>query len=130
MQYKKFRSVNDDLRIASLTGHVMILGKEWRDVPEFLWADAYSLGAQAEDMKIESVSTFIEEKKQEAIEKEATERELIKTKMRQAYVEPVTFLDQKGKLIQRKIVALLGQPIKRDLMDEIWAEIVAEGEGK
>jgi hypothetical protein len=50
--------------------------------------------------------------------------------MRQAYLEPVTFLDLKGRLIQRKIVSLLGQPIKKDLMDEIWAELVAEGEDK
>ncbi len=128
MQYKKFRSPGSEIRIATLSGHVMLLGKEFRDVPEFLWADAYSLGAQSEDMKIESVSTFIEEKKQEAATKEAAEREVIKNKMRKILVEPITFFDQKDRLIQRKVVGLLGQPIKRDLMDEIWAEIVEEGD--
>ena len=126
MQYKKFRSPSQEIRIANTSGHVMILGREFRDVPEFLWADAYSLGAQAEDMKIESISTFIEEKKQEAAIKAEEERNTIKSKMRKIYTEPVTFLDQKGRLIQRKVVALLGHPIKRDLMDDIWEEIISE----
>lgn len=108
----------------------MILGHEFRDVPEFLWSAAYSSGAQAEDMKIESVSTFIEEKKQEAIIKANKEREAIKDKMRTIYANPVTFLDAKDRLIQRKVVSLIKQPIKRDLMDEIWDEIITENEGK
>jgi hypothetical protein len=131
MQYKKFKSPKDDIHIADTSGHCMILNdREFRDVPEFFWGLAYSAGALTPDMQVSSITSFIEEKKQEIIAKEEEERKKIKDKMRQAYLEPVTFLDLKGKLIQRKIVSLLGQPIKKDLMDEIWAELVAEGEEK
>ena len=128
MQYKQFRSSSDDIRITNGAGDVMIIGKEFRDVPEYFWPEAYAAGALSEDMKVESITSFIEEKKQEAAEKLVKERESIKERMRQIYKEPVTFLDSKGKLLQRKVIGLLGEPIKRDLMDEIWAEIVAEGE--
>jgi len=129
MAYKQFKSPKGDIRLADLSGHVMILNEnEFRDVPEFFWHLAYSAGALTPDMKIDSVVSFVEEKRLEAVAKENIEREKIKEKMRYAYKEPITFLDIKGKLIQRKIVSLLGQPIKKDLMDEIWNEIVAEGE--
>jgi len=131
MAYKQFKSPKGDIRLSDTSGHVMILNEnEFRDVPEFFWHLAYANGALTPDMKIDSVISFVEEKRLEAIAKENAERAKIKEKMKYAYKEPITFVDQKGKLIQRKIVSLLGQPIKKDLMDEIWDEIVAEGEEK
>ena len=127
MNYKQFRSPGEDIRVASTSGHVMIISKELRDVPEFLWADAYAAGAVSSDMKVESITSYVEEQKELLKAKEIEEREAIKAKMRTILAEPVTFLDSKDRLIQRKVVGLLGQPIKRDLMDEIWAEIIEEG---
>jgi hypothetical protein len=130
MEYKKFKSPKGEIRLLSPDGHVMLLGKEFRDVPEFLWSDAYSKGALASDMKIDSVKNHIEEKRLELLAQEAKERELIKEKMQVAYQNPALYLDAKNRLIQRKIVSLLGKPIKRDLMDDIWDEIIIENEKK
>ena len=129
MEYKNFRSANGEMvHISSLSGHQVVLGKEFREVPDILWSQAYSLGALSEEMQVTSVKNHIEEKRLELVAKEAEEREVIKDKMQVAYENPAVYLDSKDKLVQRKIISLLGHTIKRDLMDDIWAEIVSENE--
>jgi hypothetical protein len=129
MEYKNFKSANGELiYLSSLSGHSVVVGKDFVEVPDCLWGMAYSLGALSEEMKVASVTNYIEEKRLEAEKEAAAERADIKEKMQIAYQEPALYLDAKNKLIQRKIVSLLGKPIKRDFMDEIWAEIVAENE--
>jgi hypothetical protein len=131
MEYKNFKSASGELvHLSSLSGHQVVLCNEFREVPDCLWALAYSLGALSEDMQVTSVKNHLEEKRLEAEAKEAEERAVFKEKMQKAYLEPATYLDAKGKLIQRKVIHLLNSPIKRDLMDSIWAEIVEENEGK
>jgi len=131
MEYKKFRSGNGEMiHLFSTSGHAVVLVNDFREVPECLWSQAYSLGALSEDMQVISVKNHIEEKRLELIAKEIEERTIIKDKMQMAYIEPALYLDSKGKLIQRKIISLLGHTIKRDLMDDIWSEIVEENEGK
>jgi hypothetical protein len=131
MEYKNFKSAGGEfIHVQSLTGHSVVLGKEFREVPDILWSQAYALGAVSEDMQVTSVKNHIEEKRLEMLAKEAEERADIKEKMQVAYQNPAIYLDAKGKLIQRKIISLLKATIKRDLMDEIWAEIVTENESK
>jgi hypothetical protein len=131
MEYKNFKSAGGELiQIHSLSGHSIVIGKEFKSVPDILWAQAYALGALSDDMQVTSVNNHIEEKRLEAVAKEAEEREAIKEKMQVAYQNPAIYLDAKGKLIQRKIISLLKATIKRDLMDEIWDEIVIENETK
>jgi hypothetical protein len=131
MEYKNFKSAGgESIHISSLSGHQVVLGKEFREVPDILWSQAYSLGALSEEMHVPSVKNHIEEKRLELLEKEAQDRQEIKSKMQVAYQNPAIYLDAKSKLIQRKVISLLGKPIKRDLMDEIWAEIVTENETK
>jgi hypothetical protein len=131
MEYKKFRSANGEMiHISSLTGHQAVLKKDFQLLPDILWSQAYSLGALSEDMQVTSIKNHIEEKRLELLAQEAEERANIKDKMQVAYQNPAVYLDTKSKLVQRKIISLLGKPIKRDLMDEIWAEIVTENETK
>jgi hypothetical protein len=131
MEYKNFKSANGELvHLSSMSGHQVVLCKEFREVPDILWSQAYALGALSDDMQVTSVKNHIEEKRLELLAKEAEDRATIKGKMQVAYTDPALYLDAKGRLIQRKIISLLGQTIKRDLMDEIWAEIVVENEGK
>jgi hypothetical protein len=131
MEYKNFKSAGGELiHISSLSGHQVVLGKEFKEVPDILWSQAYSLGALSEDMQVTSVKNHIEEKRLELLAQEAADRAIIKDKMQTAYQNPAIYLDAKSKLVQRKIISLLGKPIKRDLMDEIWAEIVTENETK
>lgn len=129
MEYKNFKSANGELiYIAALSGHLVVLTGEFKELPDILWSQAYALGALSEDMRVTSVVNHIEQKRLEAIAKEAEERASIKDRMQVAYQNPAIYLDSKDKLVQRKIVSLLNKPIKRDLMDEIWAEIVIENE--
>jgi hypothetical protein len=131
MEYKNFKSANGELiYVTSLSGHSVVLTGKFKSVPDILWSQAYALGGLSEDMKVASIKNHIEEKRLEALAKEAEERAIIKEKMQIAYQNPALYLDTKNKLIQRKVVSLLKQPIKRDLMDEIWSEIVIENEGK
>jgi hypothetical protein len=131
MEYKNFKSANGEMiHINTLSGHQFILIGEFRELPDFAWGMAYSLGAVSEDMQVTSVKNYVEEKRLELLAQEAADRAKIKEKMQVAYTNPAVYLDSKHKLVQRKIISLLGKPIKRDLMDEIWAEIVAENESK
>ena len=47
----RFRSKNKkDIRIASTTGHVILVGQEWVTVPEHMERDAYASGCISEEM--------------------------------------------------------------------------------
>jgi len=127
MEYKNFRSPHgDDIRVSSLSGHVATITSEFTPVPSSLWNEAYSLGAQSEDMNTSSMADFIELKKQEAIQEAAIERASIKEALRVAYDNPVSYVDKNNSVIHRKIIALLGKPIKKDLIDDLWNELAEE----
>ena len=38
-------------------------------------------------------------------------------------------LDSKNNLVFRKVIGLIGKPVKKDLVDSIWDEVVTESEG-
>lgn len=43
MQFKKFKSLdNEEKRVCLLSGHTYLIGKEWVDIPEFAWDQAYA----------------------------------------------------------------------------------------
>lgn len=52
IKYKEFRSVTEDsARVESEDGFIIaIVGKEWRNLREELWKDAYSKGCISKDM--------------------------------------------------------------------------------
>lgn len=126
---KKFRSPDGkEIRIATLSGHVAIIGNELRDLPELLWSPAYAAGAISEDIKSESMDDYIASKKKEAEEKDAQERSEIKGILQSLFENPKDYLDSKGNLVQRKVIPLIGKPIKKEVIDSIWAEIVKESE--
>lgn len=128
MEYKNFRSVGDDIYITSTLGHSTVISKEFSPVPSSLWREAYSSGAISEDMKVEGMSEWVEEKKKEAqIEKDKEEEE-IKVKLREIKANPATFVDTSGKVSYRKAMAYVGKSLKKDVLERLWDEVVQEVE--
>ena len=129
VKYKQFRSVGAPLRIDLPTGHMYTLFNEFIPLPQHVWAEAYSLGAVSEDVKNEDLNDYIKEKVGEAEEALLEERQKAKDILKVAFQEPFNLLDKNNKLIHRKAIALVGFPIKRDMLDEIWNELIEESEG-
>ena len=128
MEFKTFFSpTSEDIRAASTSGHAVTITPEGVSVPDILWPLAYSLGAVSSDMKVSAVSSYVEEKKREALEAKVKERQAIKEVLIKAKDNPVVNFNADGTPSARKIMALYGSPVKKDLIDEIWDEIVQEG---
>ena len=124
---KRFRSNGEDIRVASLRGPVAIISKEFRELPESLWALAYAQGAISEDMTAApSMEEYIAEKKMEAEQKEISEREEIKNILKSLYENPKDIINGQGMLIHRKAIQFIGKPVKKDVLDSIWSEVVEE----
>lgn len=124
---KRFRSNGKDIRVASTLGQVAIISTEFRELPENLWALAYAAGAISEDMTAApSMEQYIEEKKKEAEQKEISEREEIKGILKSLYDNPKDILNNQGGLVHRKAVQFIGKPVKKDVLDAIWSEVVEE----
>lgn len=126
MEYKKFKSSGDPIFISSVTGFAASIGSEFESVPSILWKDAYAAGAISEDMNVPSISDYIQEKKQEKEEKLKEEREVIKEKLREVIKDPTNYVDSNGRPLARKVMTLLGQPTKKELIDSVWDELVSE----
>ena len=125
-EFKMFRSVGEDIRVTSPIGHTAIITKELISLPSELWGNAYSQGAVSSDMKDTSFSNFIEEQKLKKEEEDAVERESIKESLRTIFNNPVGVTNAKGELIHRKAIATVGKPVKKDVLDSIWSELVEE----
>lgn len=124
---KKFRSSNGkDIRIALTSGEVAIVGKSWRELPESLWGPAYAQGAISDDMKVPSVENYIKEKQDEQKVKDEQERMEVKNILRSLYDSPKDILGPNGQLLHRKVIQFVGRPLKREYIDPIWDEVVAE----
>jgi hypothetical protein len=128
MKFKKFRSSGDPILVASTSGHAVTLTSEFTPVPSILWADAYSLGGISEDMGGSGMQEYIESKKAEKAEAIQNERDEIKEALRSIYSNPVGVIDSNGRLVHRKAIAAIGKPVKKDLIDELWNELVQESE--
>jgi hypothetical protein len=126
MQRKNFRTVGDDIYLADLSGHAVYITAEFSPVPDILWSLAYGAGAISEDMTSPDVSDYNDSKKKEQEAIDADNRLVIKNKMREAFENPLTYLDKNDNVIHRKIIGLVNQPIKKDLVDAIWSELSAE----
>lgn len=129
MKFKQFRSGGKDIRVVSTSGHVGLITSEFSPLPDVLWAEAYTSGAIAEDMKADDLSDFVAQKKQEKEDEELKERLEIKEILKGVFEQPVGYLDSKNNLVVRKVIGLIGRPVKKELIDSIWDEIVAESEG-
>ena len=127
MEFKNFISpTSDDIRVASTSGHIVTITSELTPVPEVLWSLAYASGALSEDMKVNKVSDYIAEKKKEQEDIKLKERQAIKEILLQAKENPVVNFNADGSPSARKIMALYGSPVKKDLIDDVWNEIVKE----
>jgi len=129
MKFKKFRSGGEDIRVVSTDGHMGYLTNEFTSLPDVLWADAYSKGAIAEDMNVGGLDEFILSKKLEKEEEDRKEKEDIKEILKTVFASPIGYLDSKNNLVARKVVGLIGKPVKKEVIEAIWEEIVAESEG-
>lgn len=126
VEFKKFRSPGEDIRVASLSGHIALITKELVPIPDFLWKEAYANGAISEDMKNNSMDSYIASKKLEKEQEELLEFEKIKNSLREIKDNPVGYVTSNGDLVHRKAIAAIGRPIKKDVIDKAWKEIVAE----
>lgn len=127
MEFKKFRSPGiEEIRIADLSGHAATLSPEYTPIPSILWGQAYALGAISEDMQVNDMDSFISQKKREAEELVLKEREEVKVVLRQILKEPQGFLDKEGKPLIRKVIGLMEKPVKKDLVDSVWEELIKE----
>ena len=127
MEFKKFRSPGiEEIRIADLSGHAATLSPEYTSIPSILWGQAYALGAISEDMQVNDMDSFISQKKREAEELVLKEREEVKVVLRQILKEPQGFLDKEGKPLTRKVIGLMEKPVKKDLVDSVWEELIKE----
>ena len=129
MKFKQFRSTSGDLRIVSTSGHIGLITSEFAPLPDVLWAEAYIAGAIAEDMRVEGIETFIATKRQEKEDEDIKERLEIKGILKGVFESPIGYLDAKDNLVFRKVIGLIGKPVKKDLVDSIWKEIISESEG-
>ena len=126
IKFKKFRSPQGNINISLLSGHIANIGKDFISLPDFMWREAYASGAISEDMVSTDLNSYVEEKKVEIELANKKEEEFIKGKLEELFDNPVSFLDGKGKLVTRKAIAAIGKPVKADIIQRIWAEIVEE----
>lgn len=126
MEFKKFRTSGDTIFISSLSGHSASIGNEYEVVPSILWSQAYASGAISEDMQVNDMDSFISQKKREAEELTLKEREEVKVALRRIIKEPQGFLDKEGKPLTRKVIGLMEKPVKKDLVDSVWEELIKE----
>jgi hypothetical protein len=123
VQFKNFRSPNKDIRVASLSGHVANISKNFAPLPDFLWKDAYAAGAISEDMVANDMDTYIQSKKAEKEAEEVKEFEDLKDALRKIMDKPVGYVNDKGELSHRKAIAAIGKPVKKDVIDKAWKEL-------
>lgn len=126
MEFKNFRTTGDTIFISSLSGHSASIGKEFESVPSILWSQAYASGAISEDMQVNDMDSFINQKKREAEELVKKEREEIKVVLKGILNNPQGFLDKEGKPLTRKVIGLMERPVKKDLVDSVWEELIKE----
>ncbi|UOF79363.1 hypothetical protein [Caudoviricetes sp.] len=129
-KYKKFRSPGEDIRALSNLGHIAIVSKDFISLPDCLWSSAYAQGAISEDMIVSSVDEYVIEKKAEQEEKKRSEREELKDKLRTIIDNPNEYLDGRGNLSYRKALSITKMVVKKDLLDEVWSELINELEEK
>ena len=126
MEFKKFRSPGEPIRVVSTSGNIAIIDNDLASIPSDLWAQAYASGAISEDMKVSDMVSYISDKKKEQEDKELEERLAIKKVLKTAFDNPVGYVDKDSKPVVRKLLGLLGKPVKKDLIDSIWEELTQE----
>lgn len=127
MEFKKFKSpTSEEIRVVDLSGHSATLSSEYTSIPNILWGQAYALGAISEDMQVNDMDSFINQKKREAEELINKEREEIKVVLKGILDNPQGFLDKEGKPLTRKVIGLMERPVKKDLVDSVWEELIKE----
>lgn len=132
MKYKKFKTPNGQspVRVALLSGHVTIIPNDkFVSLPEFFWAESYAAGAISEDM---TESKTVEEVNREEIEKVTRDREefyeKLKESLREIYSKPTGKVDRNGFPVYKQVVALVKKPVKKELIEKAWKEVILENE--
>lgn len=79
MEFKNFKSAQgNEVRVALTSGHVWIIGREWRRIPEFAWSSCYAEGCVSEDMFNNSVVKELPETVVKSLATTAQRKDLIK----------------------------------------------------
>lgn len=129
MNRKKFKAPNgsDDIRVALDSGHITIIGREYIDLPEFFWGEAYRLGAISEDMTdSKTFEEAVAEKAAQVRKEEAEFYQLLKEKLRTIYDSPNGNVDRNGNPLYRRVVSLVKKAVKKEMIMKAWDQVKAE----
>lgn len=123
-----FRSpTSKPVRLALESGHITIVGEDWRPLPSVFHSLAYSKGCISNDMQknhiLESESKTVERIK---------EVEDQKFKVKNAIQEAIDkndaeFFTSKGKPDSRKLTSVVGFSVTNALRDEVWSKMEEDG---
>lgn len=129
MNYKDFRSTTGDVRVASTSGHSVVISNSFVPVPEILWGQAYMNGAISRDMRVDNLTNYLTDVATEKLEMESIERQKYKDILSKAFNDPVNYVNDDGSLIFRNVIPLFLPDLpKQSLVNEIWDLLVAESD--
>jgi hypothetical protein len=127
MDVKKFRSRNDEVvRIASLSGHIMLIGSEWVTIADpTLQSMAYAQGCISDDMLVSKATETAKEAGvlDNLVIKEDTKEEIRKTI--QGFIDKNTLdaFTTKGRPKVAYMREAMGKSVPNHLLDEVWHEM-------
>ena len=130
MTYKKFRSrTGNDVRVALTTGHVAIVGSEWRDLAENFHSAAYSAGCISEDMVVneslkEKQAEGTLDKLEEAAKFEAEVRFAIEKAIKDNNLDAFTKNNGPKAGFLKEV---LGKPVPSHIRSKVWEDMLEEG---
>lgn len=138
---KKFKSVSgEDVRIALMSGHVFIIGKEWQTLPEYAHADAYANKCISDDMLFHEAvkEEVVNPDMPEALQKTEIDSALLNEKakgLELAKQDVYNFLKdsvekattgvfaKNGKVIPSAVKTKMKVTTSNSIIQEAWAEL-------
>lgn len=128
--YKKFRTLREDkVRIALTSGHITVVDKDWVDLHEIFWSEAYSKGCMSEDMvgTTPPIPQIIPPTKAEPQTLSGKDRnDLIEMAMREVMGKGnPEDLTAQGKIRTNRLLEILGFEPTRDERDAIQEKVGA-----
>jgi len=126
---KRFKSTTgEDVRIALLSGHVFLVGSEWKDLPEFAWSDAYAQRCISEDMITGNGSVGVTTEVMAKMDHIALAKEEIKGAILEAMEEgnESFFNKMNGVPKVSAISEKLGKKANQQYVREVWYRIQDE----
>ena len=120
----KFRSrtTSETVRIASTSGHIVLVGNDFVEVPDHMVADAYAAGCISEDMYL---SIKDELQKQAEADAKIDRPAVVDEKMQQMLdSEDKSYFTKEGLPNKKVLNTLCGFTVSNDEFEKVWQKIV------